>query len=331
MNEQKNPVPLQKAREEQPVLEKQIASVCLGVAAIVLLSVLFQVLAVALIGSVAPDAVRADWFSVAVSSVPMYCFAMPISFFVFRFGKAYAPSRGKALGFGMLAGLVAVSFGVAMIGSRLGSAVQEALSSLTGAPVVNPVEEMTFSTPFWANLLFCGIFAPVAEEIVYRKLVIDRLRPLGDLSAVMISGLLFGLIHGNLSQFFYAALFGIVAGFVYVRTGKLRYTVILHLAVNLVGGVFSTEIIRALGGTQAAGDLTARFSDRPVAAALYLGYVLLMLLCVVLTPIVLFLLRKHARLPKTPHAPSAARVVAILARNPAVWLLAVIVVLMFVL
>jgi len=332
MNEQKENVP--QGHEEIPdpffreQITVQITSVCAAVAAILLLSILFQLLIVEIVGSAAPSLAKQGWFAVAASSVPMYLFAMPLSYLVFRLGKKHAPSAKEKLSFGSILGLLVLAFGVAMIGSWIGSAVQAVLSLLTGKPVINPVAVVTGATPFWANLVFLGILAPIAEEIVYRKLVIDRLRPLGDLAAVILSGLLFGLIHGNFSQFFYAALFGILAGFVYVHTGKLRYTVIMHMAVNLIGGVFSAELLRALGdGT--AEELSLLFAERPMVVALYLGYSLLTVASVVLTPIVLFLWRKRIASLKKASDPAPARVVGLLIRQPAVWALAVMMILLF--
>lgn len=323
MDEQKN----------SPIAEvslgEQVTSVCGGVAAITVLSLVIQLLAMSVIALIDPTLSQQGWYVSVLSSVPMYLCAMPLSYFVFRWGKRVAPSETRRLSVWVILALLALCFGFAMLGNWLGSFVESVISSFTGKPSVNPVEQLTFQTPLWANLLFTGILAPIAEEIVYRKLVIDRLRPLGSVPAVVFSGLLFGLVHGNFTQVFYAALFGFLAGFVYVYTGKLRYTVFLHMAVNLVGGVLSTELIRTMGGAQAAADLTAQLANHPVAAGLYIAYVLLMLLCVVLTPILLILLRKKFRLQKEHEDLTLSQAGKVLTRNPAFWLLAVIFVLMF--
>ena len=311
------------------LIERQVGAVCLGAASVTILSLVAQILLIVILSYAAPSAAKEGWYAVAVSSIPMYLIAMPLSYFLFRLAKPFSSAQRKKLPLGVLLGLLAVSFGVAMLGGWLGNAVQAVISALTGKSAVNPVEALTLNTPLWANLLFCGILAPIAEEIIYRKLVIDRLRPLGELPAVLLSGLLFGLIHGNFNQVFYAALFGFLAGFVYVYTGKLRYTIVLHMAVNLVGGVLSTELIRALGGSSAAADLSARLSDHPVAASLYIAYTALMLVSVVATPFVLFFLRKRFRVQNTSETLSLPQIGHLLVRHPAFWLLAVILVLMF--
>jgi uncharacterized membrane protein len=52
-----------------------------------------------------------------------------------------------------------------------------------------------------------------------------------------MSALLFGLFHGSLNQLCYAFLLGLVFGYVYIRTGKLRYTIMLHIGINSLSTV----------------------------------------------------------------------------------------------
>ena len=81
------------------------------------------------------------------------------------------------------------------------------------------------------------ILAPVIEEYIFRKQLIDRMHIYGEKLAVITSALMFGLFHGNLSQLFYAFALGLVFGYVYLKTGKLRYSIGLHMLINLIGSV----------------------------------------------------------------------------------------------
>lgn len=78
-----------------------------------------------------------------------------------------------------------------------------------------------------------GIFVPIMEEIIFRKLLIDNMSKYGISAAILVSALLFGLYHGNLSQFFYAFGLGIIFGAVYAYSGKVIYTILLHISINL--------------------------------------------------------------------------------------------------
>jgi membrane protease YdiL (CAAX protease family) len=51
-------------------------------------------------------------------------------------------------------------------------------------------------------------------------------------------------MHGNLSQFFYAFGLGLLLGYVYARTGKLRYSIGLHMIINFMGSFVGILILR---------------------------------------------------------------------------------------
>ena len=58
---------------------------------------------------------------------------------------------------------------------------------------------------------------------------------------------MFGLFHGNLNQFVYAFVLGLCFGFIYVKTGNIRYTIGLHMLVNFLGSVLGVAILKWLG------------------------------------------------------------------------------------
>lgn len=107
------------------------------------------------------------------------------------------------------------------------------VEQLTGRGTGNLLEQMVTSAPFWFTALTAGILAPVLEELIFRKLLLDRLRPFGDRCAIWVSAVAFGLFHMNLYQFFYAVALGLIFAGVALKTGKIWYTVVFHAFVNL--------------------------------------------------------------------------------------------------
>ena len=89
------------------------------------------------------------------------------------------------------------------------------------------------------------IVAPILEELFYRRFICDRLAKYGEWPAVLFSGLTFSLFHMNFEQLFYAFALGCIFAAVYIKTGKLRYTVIMHFIVNLVGTVPGLALIKS--------------------------------------------------------------------------------------
>lgn len=59
---------------------------------------------------------------------------------------------------------------------------------------------------------------------------------------------MFGMAHGNFSQFFYAFGIGILWAYVYAKTGKVRYTIGFHMLFNLLGGVITVELSKGAQG-----------------------------------------------------------------------------------
>jgi len=73
--------------------------------------------------------------------------------------------------------------------------------------------------------------------------MIDRVGQYGEKTAIILSALVFGLLHQNLFQFFYAFALGLVFAYIYTRTGRLRYPILLHAIVNFMGSVIAPWIL----------------------------------------------------------------------------------------
>lgn len=78
-----------------------------------------------------------------------------------------------------------------------------------------------------------GILAPMAEELAFRGLVYRRIRDYIDVKwAIIISSVLFGLYHGNVVQFIYSSLLGVLLAVVYERYKTLWAPIVAHMAAN---------------------------------------------------------------------------------------------------
>lgn len=96
-----------------------------------------------------------------------------------------------------------------------------------------PIETMSFGWDGIPTWLLAIVVAPIFEELIFRKLVLDRVGSFGQAPAVLCSALIFGLAHQNAGQFFLAFLLGLLFARIYLRTGKIVYTMLLHFMINL--------------------------------------------------------------------------------------------------
>ena len=85
---------------------------------------------------------------------------------------------------------------------------------------------------------------------MFRKFMLNKLTPYGDKIAMIITGIAFGLYHCNFEQDFYGPPVGIVLGYVALKTGGIKYTIILHMFINTLTCV--TEFI-GIGSPNSAG------------------------------------------------------------------------------
>ncbi len=307
---------------------RRLAVPALAVLCIYLFTILAQDALLVLVDFFAPALYEADWFMLVAGNSPMYLVGMPLSLIVFRFSLPEPPTP-RRLSFPIFLGLIAICFTLTIVGNIVSNIINMLLEMTTGVPSTNDLAAITLNTPLWANLLFVGILAPVLEEIFFRKLIIDRWRQFGELPAILLSGILFGLIHGNVSQVFYAAMIGMVFAYIYLRTGRIRYTIALHMIINLVGGVYTSEILKLLDlEALESGSLGAMFENL-LPWLMFLGYGLFLLLCFIGAPIALVLLWRRIRFAKAPYRLTAEQWLRAVLINPAIWLLLAFIGLMF--
>lgn len=89
------------------------------------------------------------------------------------------------------------------------------------------------------NLVTTVILAPLLEELIFRGCILESLKKYSTSFAIVFSSLLFAMLHMNLAQSIPVFGMGLVFGWMYVRTGSLPMTIVLHLINNAVS-MFST-------------------------------------------------------------------------------------------
>ncbi len=143
-------------------------------------------------------------------------------------------------------GLFAACYALLIAGNEIGTLVSLMLSDWLGYEVGAFALEMTMTLPLWCEFLVVVVIAPIGEELVFRKLIIDRISIFGEKTAIVISALIFALFHGNFYQFFYAFFIGALFGYVYVKSRNILLTISLHAAINFCGSVVSGAVLKIL-------------------------------------------------------------------------------------
>jgi len=104
-------------------------------------------------------------------------------------------------------------------------------------PIPESVKQlfMSFSnqTSIYSFILMV-IAAPILEELLFRGIILDGLlKKYTPTKAILISSLLFGLVHLNPWQFVTGFVMGIFLGWVYYKSRSILLSIIIHASANL--------------------------------------------------------------------------------------------------
>lgn len=205
-----------------------------------------QLLAVTLVDVLKPEWLYNGNISLMVQTMPMYIVGMPLLILlVVKIVPAQQVER-RPMKAGHFIVAVIMCYAIMYVSNFAGLILTTVIGALKGGAVQNEILNVTESVSLWAIVLYMVICAPIMEEFIFRKLIVDRTVRYGQGVAVLLSGLMFGLFHGNLNQFIYAFALGVFFAFIYVKTGNIKITIALHMLINFVGGGVSSALMRAL-------------------------------------------------------------------------------------
>ena len=310
------------------------------------LHILFPTLAVLLLRERAPAFLTNDPLlaTYLLDLVPFYVVAIPLCAFLLSRLAKQTPARESMAPLAYL-GWLCVGLTFAAAGNLIGQAVTGIITALTGSAPTSANDLLGRGSMWWA-LLFIGVLAPVFEEIIFRKFVVDALRRYGEGTAILLSAMIFGLAHGNFTQCFYTFGLGLILAVFYCRTGKLIASILPHMALNTCSTLLSFFVLpRVLELSDLAHgpseELLEVFFTYMPALLVFLAYTAVFY-GGALTGLILFILR----IRKTRFAPSpllleaeaggfyrplrGTDVRAALVRSPGFWVMIAVVAFQFV-
>ena len=88
-------------------------------------------------------------------------------------------------------------------------------------------------------VMYMAVFPAFFEEFAFRGVVMQPLRKYGDWFAIIVSAVIFGLVHGNIMQMPFAIVAGVALGYSSVVTGSLWTGMIIHFLNNFLSLVYS--------------------------------------------------------------------------------------------
>lgn len=181
----------------------------------------------------------------ALNATVQYLIALPVFWLMVRKMETKVPSAYTSVTPREFISFFLIAEILMTLGNYIGLMFNATVGTYLGTEAINHTAQSIKNAPLWVSFVFAVILVPIAEELLMRKLFIDRLAKYGTGFAVIVSAVTFGIFHGNFYQFFYAALTGLVLGAIYVR-GGLKYSVALHMLINFRGSVVALLYNRSL-------------------------------------------------------------------------------------
>lgn len=213
-------------------IKKTFSRIGISYLAVSILTIVLGVILSSIISGISPELLSNVDFSTVLNAFTQFIIPLAIAYILLRKIKT-TPIDKHALSIKSFVICICITLALIYIGDYIiGAGLNGIIGTFKHGGAVNPVNDLIVNQSIWLRLLESCILAPIVEELLYRKLLIDRTIKYGAGISILISALIFGLCHGNLTQAISAFIGGCFFAAIYVKTGKIIYTIILHMAAN---------------------------------------------------------------------------------------------------
>jgi len=174
----------------------------------------------------------APWYSRMRIIFPGYMVAFPAFYYICKRIKR-TPLEQHKMTFGQFMSCIFMNQGILLVGIIIGMFIYAMfLFKLSDVDTNSLQEGMSNAELLW-RILTVGVVTPIFEELIFRKLFIDRVHIYGEGMAILASALLYALYQGDFIHFFYSVGLGAFFAYIYIRTGKIWYTIIFRMICEL--------------------------------------------------------------------------------------------------
>lgn len=131
-------------------------------------------------------------------------------------------------------------------------------------------------------VIYISVVPAMTEEFAFRGVIMQPLRKYGDKFAIVMSALVFGLMHGNAVQAIFAFIVGIIIGYAVVVTGSMWTGIVIHFFNNFVSAVL---------------DLVGNYVSNSTYNMIYVLYSVLLVAAGLVCAVLYFYTKDRVRIP----------------------------------
>jgi len=166
-------------------------------------------------------------------SVVSFLLAVILTFFLLR-QDMRAPAMRNATNPGMTVVWIIIGFFAAYFGQIIAGLIETYVLNIKQASEnTSSIMDAVREVPAFA--LIVVVFAPVLEEIIFRKILFGEIyKRTNFFVAVLISALVFGAVHGDFLHLLQYFVMGVIFAALYVKTKRIIVPIITHGLMNLL-------------------------------------------------------------------------------------------------
>lgn len=193
-----------------------------------------------------PNETAADIISSVIYDIAyLGAFMLPVAVFqLISRGRRVEPMRfaikpvsGSWL---WIIGGVTCAFAFSLLNGAIMSFIQ-----LPDSGIIKEATEYVSDQSLILQFITIALVPAFCEEFLFRGLILSNLMPYGKGLAIIISSILFGLMHGNFYQFLYTTVAGVILGLIYVVTDSIWCSVFMHMINNSMS-ILQTALLERL-------------------------------------------------------------------------------------
>lgn len=98
--------------------------------------------------------------------------------------------------------------------------------------IQNTIEVIIKENPLYLSVFTIALIPCIFEETVYRGIFYNEYRKVNVIKGILLSALLFALLHMNFNQFFYAFVMGVIFVLLIEATDSIISSMIMHFIIN---------------------------------------------------------------------------------------------------
>lgn len=239
--------------ENQLTVKKVSSKIGIILFLILIITYVTQTIASYLILMLVPNALNQPWYIWSMTVISLYLVAFPIYLKIMKDIPDFEVKCEKNYSVSEIVMLVFICLAATYLFNIISVGLNMLIGHLKGSAVINPLETAVNSSNVIYTFIVACIMAPIVEEIMFRKVIINKLVGFSEKLAIIVSSFTFALFHGNLYQLLYAFVLGVIFAYITIKSGTIKYAVILHIIINTFGSVIfpylllnSNEIVAGL-------------------------------------------------------------------------------------